>query len=123
MTDNEQPNPTELPADLPGPRPGLELAEPVELNPHREEVDLAVAKFKKDTERWERRLARQRKYSLWAMLPLSGCAVLFGSAVGRVLDSGSGKITAAMLIVGYIGLLATQWVVPELLRRREATEK
>jgi hypothetical protein len=99
-----------------------------EPNPRRDDVlravadELYLAKFKMDTERWERRLARRRKYALWALLPYTACGLLCGCAVARVLDTGDG-LTAAMLIVGYIGFLALQWVTPELLRRREATDE
>lgn len=99
-----------------------------EPNPRREEVvravagELYLAKFKADAERWERREARRRKYAWWGLVPYCLCAVLCGGAIARVLDTGD-KLTAAMLIVGYTGFMGFQWIMPELIRRREAKQE
>lgn len=83
--------------------------------------DEFLARVIADTKRFERRYERRRRMARWFMIPYAVFAVLSGCGIAGVLGARMAG-TAAMLIVGYAGIIACQWAVPELNRFRDAAD-
>jgi hypothetical protein len=81
------------------------------------------AQLKADTEKFERRLKRQSVVARWFMIPYAASGAMIGIGIGRASDEGALFSTVAMLSVGFVVVVLSQWAVPYMMQNLRKGEQ
>ncbi len=75
------------------------------------EPDDLLRRLRAIDDKWEWRIARNRKASRWALIPHGLGGLAAGAGISLVLDAEL-WLPAALLVFGFLALVSAQWAVP-----------
>lgn len=85
----------------------------------QETMDKFIAATRADLAEFDRRMMRQRRITLWMLIPYGAAGVTIGVGISNTFFAGLTG-TGFMLSVGFLFNIGMSWIPPVLTRRSES---